>query len=240
MGNCVSLLSMKTHRLLTALLACSLLPFSPGISETKMGVERWEGSMAEIRKRDRDTPAKGGSLLFVGSSSIRMWNLKKSWPEKATINNGFGGSTIADSIHYFDTLFLPYQPDAILLYAGDNDIANGLTPAQVSEDFQTLASLISLAFPEAPVVFIAIKPSQKRWEMWPDMKKANDLIAAQCAAKPHFHFADVGSIMLDGARGAPDKNWFLEDGLHLSESGYAKWTALIKEILQEADSGKTE
>jgi lysophospholipase L1-like esterase len=231
---------MKSRPLLSAVLACSLLPFSSGVSETKKGVERWEGSMAEFRKRDRETPAKEGSLLFVGSSSIRMWDLRKSWPEKPTINNGFGGSTLADSIHYFDTLFLPYQPDAIVLYAGDNDIANGLTPGQVSADFQTLASLISLAFPEVPVVFIAIKPSQKRWEMWPDMKKANDLIAAQCAGKPHFHFADIGGLMLEGASGAPEKGWFIEDGLHLSDSGYAKWTSLLKEILQKAASGKAE
>ena len=43
-------------------------------------------------------PAPGG-LLFVGSSSIRLWKtLAQDFPEHPVINRGFGGSQIIDSV----------------------------------------------------------------------------------------------------------------------------------------------
>lgn len=198
------------------------------------GPERFEGSIAEFEERDREAASKPGAILFVGSSSIRLWDLGASWSDRATVNNGFGGSTIGDSLHYFDRLFLPHSPSAIVLYAGDNDIANELTPEQVSDDFRSLAALLKATRPGVPVLYIAIKPSQKRWDMWPDMKKANDLIAAQCAASPDLHFVDIAAPMLDGVEGAPDSKWFAEDGLHLSEWGYEQWTAAVNAALAKA------
>ncbi|MEM7603270.1 MAG: hypothetical protein AAF357_17895, partial [Verrucomicrobiota bacterium] len=123
------------------------------------GHEKWEASIAAFEARDKEIPPEKGSLLFVGSSSIRMWDLKASWPEIAVINNGFGGSTLADSIHFFDRLFPAYEPSAIILYAGDNDIKKGLNAMETSDDFESLASSITTTFPNIPVIFIAIKPS---------------------------------------------------------------------------------
>lgn len=198
------------------------------------GPERWEKDIAAFEARDTNSPPPDGVLLFVGSSSIRMWDLDKSWPKKGTLNNGFGGSTLADSIHYFDRLIAPYDPSAILIYAGDNDIAKGLNARETAADFKKLVGMIEEKFPEVPVIYIAIKPSQKRWDMWPTMNKANQLIAKQCKKDPQLFFADIGAPMLEGAEGAPPEEWFVEDGLHLSERGYAGWTAVINESLREA------
>src|SRR5687767_185738 len=76
-------------------------------------------------------PTSGG-VLFVGSSSIRLWTtLAKDFPELPVINRGFGGSQIADSIRYAPRIVLPYKPKTIILYAGDNDLADGKSPEQV-------------------------------------------------------------------------------------------------------------
>ena len=196
---------------------------------------KWESSIAAFEARDADSPPEKDTLLFVGSSSIRMWDLGTSWPEAATVNNGFGGSTLADSIHYFDRLFTRYEPAAIVLYAGDNDINKGLSPAEVAEDFKTLATLISGKFPGVPVIYIAIKPSAARWELWPEMKQANDLVAALCKKHHYWHFADIAAPMLKGQDGAPPARWFIEDGLHLSKFGYEEWTKIVKETIRKAD-----
>lgn len=202
--------------------------------ESKKAPEKWEPDIAKFETRDRESPPAAGAWLFVGSSSIRKWNLEASWPEKNVINNGFGGSTLADSIHFFDRLFLPYTPEAVLLYAGDNDINKGLTAKEVAQNFETLAASISAAFPKVPVLFLAIKPSEARWELWPKMSAANELVRSRCARHESWYFADVASPMLSEENGAPDASWFIEDGLHLSEEGYAEWTRIVNSTLREA------
>lgn len=199
------------------------------------GPERWEKDIATFEVRDTQSPPPDGVLLFVGSSSIRMWDLKNSWPKATSLNNGFGGSTLADSIHYFDRLVAPYDPSAIMIYAGDNDVAKGLSAKETAADFKKLANLIEDKFPEVPVIYIAIKPSRKRWEMWPTMDKANKQIAKQCKKDPQLYFADIAAPMLEGAEGAPGNDWFIEDGLHLSASGYTRWTEVINASLREAE-----
>ncbi|MCB1229830.1 MAG: hypothetical protein KDN19_06170 [Verrucomicrobiae bacterium] len=197
---------------------------------------RWENDMKKFEAQDEASPPPKGALLFVGSSSIRLWELKNNFPSEATINRGFGGSTIADSVHYFDLLVARHQPKAILMYAGDNDVAHGLTPAEVAADFEKFAGLVSEKLPGTPVIYIAIKPSRKRWEMWPTMKDANDRIAAWCAKHDHFYFADIGAAMLADAEAGqpPAESWFRSDGLHLSPEGYAGWTKVIRPIIDEA------
>ncbi len=227
------------NRMMTRLLVLTLLlDGATAIAQPPAGEgpERWESSIAAFEERDKASAPEPGAILFVGSSSIRMWDLASSWPETATINNGFGGSTLADSIHYFDRLFAPYSPSAIILYAGDNDVAKGLSAEGVAADFETLATRISSIFPETPILFLAIKPSEARWKLWPEMNRANELVAAQCAAIDDWYFADIATPMLKDAEAAPKAKWFVEDGLHLSEWGYARWTEVVNELLANAQA----
>lgn len=221
----------------TPALLCFLLALSYAVpasaEEGLTGYARWKESIAAFVERDHETPPKKGAILFVGSSSIRLWELAHSWPDTATVNNGFGGSTLADSIFFFDQVIAPYEPSAIVIYAGDNDIAKGLTPEEVQNDFSTLADKIEETHPDVPVVYIAIKPSQKRWDMWEKMKKANDLIAADIAEREDFRFADIAAPMLANEQ-PPPASWFVSDGLHLSPEGYEGWTEVVKTEIEAA------
>ncbi|MDF1740118.1 MAG: GDSL-type esterase/lipase family protein [Verrucomicrobiales bacterium] len=217
--------------------AAALLASPASADEAKPGPEKWESNIAAFETRDKKTQPEANALLFVGSSSIRMWDLETSWPDTATINNGFGGSTLADSIYHFERLFKPYDPSAIILYAGDNDISNGLTPEEVTADFKKLAALIKGQFPETPVLFIAIKPSRSRAKLWPEMKETNDAIAALCEEDPNLHYVDIARPMLKEAS-PPPETWFKADGLHLSEMGYKRWTAAVNRSLKKAKAAK--
>lgn len=222
---------MRAHRLLPAAL---VLLASLAFAETPSGPGRWEKDIAALEAKRKEQPAAPGSLLFIGSSSIRMWDLGASWPEEKVVNHGFGGSMLPDTVHFFERLVVPFQPRAVIVYAGDNDIAKGRTAEQVATDFQTLVSLCEEKLPGVPLVYIAIKPSIKRWDLWPEMARANEAIAAICEARESLHYADIAAPMLAGAEGAPGKEWFLEDGLHLSPMGYARWTEVVGEVLRKA------
>jgi len=195
---------------------------------------RFANDIEAFARRDRETPPASGVLLFVGSSSIRKWDLEKSWPGRATLNNGFGGSTLNDSLHHFDRVITPYSPSAIVIYAGENDVFKGLDAEETRDDFVALVERIAQDKPGVPVIFICLKPSIKRWEEWPEMKKANALIAEECRKREFLHFVDIATPMLATSDGTPNATLLSADDLHLSEAGYALWTRLVDPHLPSA------
>lgn len=198
--------------------------FSQENSEDRFA--RWKPHMEAFAKADAQSPPEPGQVLFVGSSSIVRWDLKKWLPEVAALNRGFGGSQIPDSVHYFDNVVTPYKPRLVVFYAGDNDIARGRTPDQAHADFQAFAGKLRETFPETPLIYIAIKPSIQRWKQVHLMREANARIKADCEKDPLLTFLDVDAPML-GEDGQPREELFVKDGLHLSDEGYKLWSALL-------------
>lgn len=193
--------------------------------------ERWESAIRDFEEADRKSPPKPGGVLFIGSSSIRMWNLDESFPGKGYVNRGFGGSQIADSIHFADRIVLPHRPSAIVMYAGDNDIKQGKSAEQVAEDFREFVTQVHSKLPQTRIVFIAIKPSIARWNLYPIIRRANETIAKFAAGDPRLSYVDIATPML-GEDGKPKAELLAEDKLHLSPAGYRLWTSLLKPHLE--------
>ncbi|MBW3542764.1 MAG: hypothetical protein KY476_21085 [Planctomycetes bacterium] len=207
------------------------LMFAQSPREKPRGPERWAEAIATFERSDAENPPPEGAVLFVGSSSIRMWDLKKSFPQLDAINRGFGGSQIVDSTHYADVLILKHRPRLVVLYAGDNDIASGKSAETVARDFDAFVAKVHAGLPRAHIVFIAIKPSLKRWSLYDKIREANRLIASRCAKDERLEFIDVAQPML-GEDGRPRKELFVKDRLHLSEAGYRVWTDALGPLLE--------
>lgn len=194
---------------------------------------RWEKEIAAIEKRLNANPPVPGGVVFAGSSSTRLWNLNKSFPDKGYANVGFGGSEIRDCTHFAPRIITPLKPSVVVLYAGDNDIAAGRKPAQVLADFQAFAAAaVHKELPKCRVLFIAVKPSIARWKEIDDQKKANALVKEFCGTDPRLGFVDIVPAML-GPDGKPIPELFAKDGLHLSPAGYEKWTAIVKTAIEK-------
>jgi lysophospholipase L1-like esterase len=193
---------------------------------------RWEKDVAAIEKRlKKDRPARSG-VAFVGSSSIRLWDLKTSFPDLNAVNLGFGGSQVPDQTQFVPRLVVPLKPRAIVFYAGDNDIAAGRTPENVRDDFAEFVAAVHAKLPKARVLFVAIKPSLSRWKQFGRQAEANALVKAVCAGDGRLAYVDVVSPML-GEDGKPDPDLFVKDGLHLSAKGYEVWTEAVTKALDE-------
>src|SRR5437016_5241110 len=108
-----------------------------------------EKAIQAFEAADKTNPAPQDAVLFIGSSSIRLWtNLAQSFPGHKVINRGFGGSHLSDSVAFVERIVIPYKPKLVLIYAGDNDIASGKTPEQVFEDFKRFVEKIHSRLPE--------------------------------------------------------------------------------------------
>jgi lysophospholipase L1-like esterase len=207
------------------------LPYQHVVAEDKSDFGKWEKEIAAFEARDKEKAPPQKGIVFVGSSSIRLWDLKKSFPDLDVINRGFGGSQIADSVHFADRLIVKHEPRLVVFYAGDNDIAAGKTPDRVAEDFKSLVEILHKDLPKTKIVFIAIKPSPSRWALLDKQRKANALIEAFCKKDERLTYLDVATPIL-GDDGKPRQNLFQKDGLHLNAEGYKLWASLLKPLLK--------
>src|SRR5690606_3514310 len=64
-------------------------------------IERWEKAIDAFEAKDKESVLEKEPIVFVGSSSIVMWkSLSDDFPNKTTLNRGFGGSQ-TDEVHYY-------------------------------------------------------------------------------------------------------------------------------------------
>jgi lysophospholipase L1-like esterase len=113
-----------------------------------------------------------------------------------------------------------------VVYAGDNDLAAGKTPATVAADFATFCDKVHAALPTTRIVFISVKPSPARWKIRAKDEEANALVANYCAQDKRRVFVDVWKSML-GADGNPRPELYVADKLHMTPAGYAIWVPLV-------------
>ncbi len=227
------------HRFFPCRLLLSLIMTSTFAIETRAQektADRWEKDIVQIEARIAEGKSPQKSVVFVGSSSIRLWKLEKSLPKLQASNHGFGGSYLSDTVHFFDRIVAPVHPSTIVVYAGDNDIAAMKSPETVHKDFLALAARVEKDLPDCrKLIYIAIKPSVKRWALATEIQKANALIAATCAQNPRLEFVDVWTPMLK-EDGMPNADLLLEDGLHMNEKGYQIWTDALLPHLSDIAS----
>lgn len=191
----------------------------------------FEKELSAFEAQDRATPPVAGGVVFVGSSSIRLWDLKASFPELGAVNRGFGGSQVADAVAHADLLVLRHRPRTVIFYAGDNDLAAGKTPAAVAADYKTFVEKVRAGLPEVRIAFIGIKPSLQRWAIVDKVREANALIRAYSATDDRLGFVDVDGPML-GWDAKPRPELFQPDGLHMTPKGYDLWTTLVRPFLE--------
>ncbi|HLR26964.1 MAG TPA: GDSL-type esterase/lipase family protein [Fodinibius sp.] len=184
-----------------------------------------------FKKADRQKMPPKDAILFVGSSSIRQWTtLKEDFSNKEVINRGFGGSQFSDLLRYDDQIVYPYKPRQIFIYEGDNDLNAGNSPEQVLQDFKAFVKRSRERLPETELVFISIKPSPSRIDLFEEMKEANQLIKAYSKETQNIRYADIFHAMLD-EDGEIRTDIFTEDMLHLNAKGYDLWERIIRPYL---------
>ena len=194
----------------------------------------FSNEIAAFARADAAEPPIANATLFLGSSSIRLWDIKGSFADIGTVNRGFGGATTPDVLHYYKRLLPRAKPRSIVVYVGENDLAAGATPDKVANDVLTLLRQLRADYPRAHIAYLSLKPSPIRWTLWPRMAAVNMAVAARSKAMK-FDYVDVSRSLL-AADGLPDASLFRPDGLHMNPRGYARWTQLVDAYLDRAIS----
>ena len=214
----------------TTLFLALILGSAPAFAQApEVDPARFAEEIGAFAAWDSKNSAPEGAILFVGSSSIRLWATASAFPEQTIINRGFGGSHFSDLNFYYEQIVKPYDASVIVVYEGDNDIAHGKTPARVLADFKKFVDLVRVDSNAAQILFISIKPSIDRWEYWPSMTAANKLIEDFAAHDSSLVYVDLATPLLD-EHGLP-RDVYVEDKLHLNDYGYQLWNKALAPFL---------
>lgn len=230
--------SSNRNRRIAGLLAVVLLSMIPLIDARAQDPTRFEADIQAFESIDRVSPPPADPVLFVGSSSIRMWtDVAAAFPDYPVMNRGFGGSYMSDLLYYFDRVVAVYEPALILVYEGDNDLAGGKSVDVVYSEYVEFLAKVKKQLPAADVAFIAVKPSPSRIAVLEAMRQLNARLEALAENDSDLWFIDVFTPMLDGA-GQPRAELFGSDMLHMNATGYALWKNIVGAMLDEWSAGK--
>lgn len=194
------------------------------------GADRFAKEVAAFDAADKAAPPPKGGIVFVGSSTIRLWDVATHFPELRIINRGLVGSELTDTTRHIDRLVLRHEPRLVVLYAGDNDINAGRLSEQVAVDFERFVRAVHAKLPLTRILYIAVKPSPSRWLQVDRARAANEVIRRMCERDDRLGYVDFGNVML-GWNQRPRRELYVEDGLHLSTQGYQLWSAIVRPFL---------
>ncbi len=188
---------------------------------------RFDQDIRAFEQADAAKQPPQGAVLFIGSSSIRLWTtLATDFPGVPVINRGFGGSQLTDVAAFVPRIVTPYRPRKVIVYCGGNDINEGRTAPEVLAAYQSLVRGIHDKAPTTKIAFISIAPNPARWAQIETVRAANRLVAEWSAKDSRLSYIDVHQAML-GPDGTPMAGIFVDDKLHMNEKGYAIWRAVV-------------
>lgn len=197
------------------------------VSTNLLAQNPFEKEILSYEKQDSlSMPAKG-QVLFIGSSSFRLWKTFDADMQgmPPAFNRGFGGSTLADALYYFDRMVVKYKPKWVIMYEGDNDLAKGKLPQQIAAEYDEFKARLNKQVPGAKLVFVAARPSLARTALVEKQKELNALIKAKGDYFIDMHspfFLPDGTLMQD---------IFVADKLHLNEKGYVIFAKQIQDFM---------
>lgn len=231
----IKLLQLSLILLCFGIVGCSTVNHQKIVDQaTWPDPTRYENAIVAFEEEDAQTPPPAQAIVAVGSSSMRGWHksIEEDLAPFVIIPRGFGGSNMHDVLHYTDRIVTAYNPKAVLLYEGDNDIAAGASAEVVFSTYMAFFKRVWAADSDVRIYVLSIKPSPSRWKHWPEMQRANELLKRQCNRDRRLIFIDVATPMLD-SNGEPKPEIFLSDNLHMKRAGYEIWRDAVLPVLQK-------
>lgn len=192
----------------------------------------FQDEVASIKKKyDSLWDASRETIVFTGSSSVRLWaGLEETFPEHQIVNSGFGGSQASDLLVHSEELILRFNPKKVFIYEGDNDISSKKRPKRIIADIAQIIARVKERDKTTQIVLLSAKPSIARWHLRGKYRRLNRKIRKICETDDTLSFANVWDIMLNGRKLRTDL--FIEDGLHMNAKGYALWHQVIDKYIK--------
>ena len=229
---------MRNKALLLCIVWLLLISCSP-LKDYNVKDRKWAFPEIEAFERlDKTQSYAEDAILFIGSSSIRLWEtLTEDMKPYPVIQRGYGGAHFRDMVFFTDRIMSDHQLSMVVCFVA-NDISGSEqdgTPQEVLKLFKHFIKQVRVKYPTIPIMQIAITPTKSRWSLWPEIDKVNALMKGYCEKTDNLYFIDTVPEFLD-EKGQPKTQWFIKDQLHLNEKGYEVWNRIIKREIEKVKS----
>lgn len=178
------------------------------------------------------------ALWFVGSSSIKRWtSLEQDMAPWVAHNRGINSATFNEILPRFANIEpgTP-KPAAIILYAGENDLAGGRQVRPIFHDMARFLEMRTQLLGDVPVIILSMKPSPGRWAIFPQQQIYNDATRRLIPHMQNVHYADITTPLLkDGKLG----DNYQPDKVHMNAAGYRIWADVVRARLKDILPEKT-
>ncbi|MBR2615978.1 MAG: hypothetical protein IKC69_04810 [Clostridia bacterium] len=221
---------------------------------SKLKVRRFEDRIERYEAR----PVQKGMILFYGHSlftrcsaitkSVENPKLEECVRMKdgsqAILNHGFGTSSADDLLYYYDRLVRPYEPRALALATGGNDIGFGYSAKDIMEVEARVIQWAQADFPGIPIYCFAAGPSLKN----KGEKNISTRVRAQyngfledfCRRNENCHYVSLvdAPFYYENPEdvGDPDKVrediWAPDQG-HFNPKGYTLFMDFVRDLLDD-------
>lgn len=196
-------------------------------------VTRYQADIDRYAGENRQMADKACDVLFLGSSSINLWdNIEADMAPLKIIRRSYGGAAIRDMLYNYDVIARGFHPRNIVLYV-ENDL-NGspedLTVGQTFDFFRVFLLRLGRDYPGVPVYVLSLKPSYARGKMIPKQQAVNALLEEYAGITDGVEYVDVASCMYSDG-GVLRRDIFKSDSLHMNQTGYDLWTERLKPLL---------
>ncbi|MDP1562268.1 MAG: GDSL-type esterase/lipase family protein [Pirellulaceae bacterium] len=199
--------------------------------------ERWSQDVERLRQLDDLETYPDNAVLFIGSSSIRLWdNIQEDLAPIIPIRRGFGGAKSVDLAVFSAELMQSHRYSALVVFVA-NDIAGeadkvGQDPEKVVAWLKEVWLVSRQHQPNAPLLLIEITPTASRRHVWEQQRELNHRLRNWTLQEPNVYFLPTAEYFLD-AQDEVRHELFVEDRLHLNREGYRVWGSLIRRRLKE-------
>lgn len=200
----------------------------------------WESQIKELERKDLSENIPNDYILYLGSSSIRLWDsIQQDMSPYNSVKRGYGGAHFYDLIHFTERLVTPHKDAKAIVCFVANDLTGiwddpktKVSPKQVKRLFSFFTKQVRDIAPKTPFFLVEITPTQSRWNIWDKTVKANDLMEAYCNSQENMYFISTSEEFLNEDN-LPRTELFIEDQLHLNRDGYQLWSRIIKSHLDK-------
>jgi len=182
-------------------------------------------------------------VVFFGDSITEAWvsTAPAFFDGRPYLARGIGGQTTAQMLVRFRQDVIALRPQAVVILAGTNDIAENTGPYRQEDTFGHLKSMAELARAHGIRVVLASILPARDYPWNPGREPARKIIALNTllrayAEKTGLVYLDYHAAMADADGGL--KASLGEDGVHPNRAGYDVMGPLAERALQKALAAK--
>jgi lysophospholipase L1-like esterase len=172
-------------------------------------------------------PPASQRVVFLGDSITDFWRLNEYFPGRDFVNRGISGQTTAQILGRFLPDVAALRPAAVLILAGTNDLAHGITVQEIEDNLTAMGDLakqhsIKPVFASLLPVSDYHKDADPSWERTiarpPRLiQQVNAWLQDYCR-RENFGYVNYYAALVDSSGQIPADS--SDDGLHPNARGY--------------------